>query len=415
MGWRESKKRLRLLLHLEKKRKRNRVYISSLQACFRRLNQAGVNYLVLRWFEDYPKFKRTAKREDVDFLVADHDIGLFFEVMDNCGGRIPCDVYSESGIGEASFFGMPYFPPFLARRMLERRKMEKEMFYVPCEEDYFFSMTYHVVYHKNVLAGVEPGVDPEIVHISVSHNPKRNYGNKLAQMVADFKIPYSGRMTLLELHHFLKSQGWAMPDDTIRRWPIQTPWLKYLVEGKRKESSGHGEMAVFVIRRFAKEYGLVEDILATLRSRFEIIEIKELTEAEVEQTSRIARGGNWGPGPGPVSGGPPAVIVVCFDHHPQAIPEHEQERMLATYPLVRNMNVMIKHEIRDSYNARIPRKHHCSFVHSADNEEEAVEYTRIFFGDEADRILKRIDLLRVRQNAIIIIDWERIVEGHSGS
>jgi len=396
MHLREIIKRFRLLLHLEKKRKRNRVYIANLETCFRRLNQAGVSYLVLRWFEDYPAFHRK-KNKDVDFLVADRDVRLFFKVMETrAGRRIPCDVYSETGIDETSYFGMSYYPPHLAAQMLERRKLEKGMFYVPSDEDYFLSFVYHTVYHKNVLAGVSSGIEDGLAEIPVSRNPSRDFYGKLTGMVDEFNVAYQGNITLLGLHKYLRSCGWAMPKETISHWPIQTPWLMYLTGEQPKLNPQNGEIALFVIREFAKKHNLIDDIVATVRTRFEVLEIKELNEKEVTRTSKLVRGGNWGPGPGPVSGGPPAVALVCFDHQPCPIPSDWYEEILAKHPLIQNMNIMIKTEIRDRYNATQPRKKHCSFLHSADNEREAEEYIQVFFQDESDRILEKIAQVRAK-------------------
>jgi len=82
--------------------------------------------------------------------------------------------------------------------------------------------------------------------------------------------------------------------------------------------------------------------------------------------------------------------------------------------VVGDMNVIIKREIQDRYNAKLPGKHHCSFVHSADNEEEAVEYTQIFFGDEADQILEKIRRLRGQYNALATASHRTAPEGSDG-
>lgn len=125
-------------------------YISSLLGpinFLKKFDELEIKYVVLRWFENLQELK------EVDLLVSDEDIKKVDEIFNSYPGIIPCDVYTVSGHFGCNYQSFPYYPPKLAKRILENRKKWKGMFWVPSTEDYFWSLLYHVVYHKGINSG----------------------------------------------------------------------------------------------------------------------------------------------------------------------------------------------------------------------------------------------------------------------
>ena len=78
------------------------------------LRKEDINYVVLRSFDKLPKLAREGG--DLDILVADKDELRVREFLNLNQGNIPIDIYSVSGLSAG---GLPYYPPPLARKILE--------------------------------------------------------------------------------------------------------------------------------------------------------------------------------------------------------------------------------------------------------------------------------------------------------
>ncbi len=61
---------------------------------------------------------------------------------------IKCDLYSVTAGHGADFVGGAYFPAALANAILQRRVRGQDAFYVPCDDDLYVSLLYHLAYQK---------------------------------------------------------------------------------------------------------------------------------------------------------------------------------------------------------------------------------------------------------------------------
>jgi hypothetical protein len=119
---------------------------------------------------------------------------------------------------------------------------------------------------------------------------------------------------------------------------------------------------------------------------FEIVETITFASERVETIARSLRGGNWGTGPWPKSGGEPVAAIVA--HDPAPIRPSRRERR--KFPQLANARLLKKDAIRDAFNANRPASDHCNAIHSSDNGREARDYLRIIAPERADEIVARV-------------------------
>ena len=125
-----------------------------LTGMFRSFDERSVRYAVLRWFERLPEIEPT---EDVDMLVADDSLADVLDILHAEPGIQPCDVYSESGLARSAYCGTPYYPPHVAKRILDGAVRHNDLCLVPNLRDYFHSLAYHAVYHKGPKSNLSRG------------------------------------------------------------------------------------------------------------------------------------------------------------------------------------------------------------------------------------------------------------------
>ena len=127
----------------EKIRKRARRYIPYNSAgnlgFFELLNRSNIRYVVLRWFDNAINQKI---EEDIDLLIHDEDIERFEKILNINVGIYPCDCYSINGVPGYDYLGMAYYPPRIAKEIIENRVKYKSKINVPHEKRYFLSLCY---------------------------------------------------------------------------------------------------------------------------------------------------------------------------------------------------------------------------------------------------------------------------------
>jgi hypothetical protein len=337
-------------------------------AFFRKLLRQNTQYVALRWFEDLP---HTAPGEDIDLLVADADLSVVENVLRPEKLGVPCDVYTVSGLPATDYRGMAYYPPYLADQILERRVLYKGLVSTPGSADYFLSLSYHAVYHKGPKAGVRSSLE----NLPLSDSPEHDYAGRLTALATECGIDY-GEMTMESLDHCLSQQGWRPPIDILAQLAPGNCWIKRRFFGSSDlDDPVFRGLVVFVLRERAIHLQAEADILEMLRSSgFHILAVKYLRADEVAYAARRIRGGNWGRGPWPISGGGPAVIVVAHDAHPRTVSQTLQQK----HALLDNARIpAAKDSIRNALNSRVRRSQQCNVIHSSDCWKHAVEYLRI--------------------------------------
>ncbi|MFC7404879.1 hypothetical protein [Georgenia alba] len=362
--------------------RRARRYLSpywGVEGLVERLREHHVRYAVLRWFEELPVI---APGEDLDLLVADADIDVVERLLDTEPGTIPVDLYSETGLTGTDYRGMAYYPPPLARQILERAVAHRSGCRVPAPADHLRSMAYHAVYHKGVPSGLPARATGER-----AADPEHDYAAVLGELAAAQGVDLEP--TLEGVDEYLAVEGWRPPPDTLRRLAATNPWVRPAEQGPAEVP----EPAVFLIREHTFDVLGTEEILRVLRTLgFEILLVRELDLDARARCAAHMRGGNWGRGPFPVSGGGPGTVVVAAHYGPRP----PGPRVRAQYPWLSNMDVLIaKSRIRDLLAARLPADRRFNAMHSADNEAEAWEYVALAVPDRDDAL--RAEIVRRRR------------------
>lgn len=113
---------------------------------FKELKRLKINYVVLRWHREVLKNKFD---DDVDLLCSDDDLKfiLKFCVLYN-NGNVTLDIYSVSGLSNTNYNGHPYYPPYLAEKILKSRVIYKNLLFIPSRKIYLLSFIYHLIFHK---------------------------------------------------------------------------------------------------------------------------------------------------------------------------------------------------------------------------------------------------------------------------
>jgi hypothetical protein len=367
---------------LKRKKVTARRFISpalGVQGFFRELQRRRVRYAVLRWFESLPAL---APGEDLDLLVADEDIPVVEEMLGRDTGLIPCDLYSVSGLANTAHRSMAYYPPAIARQILDRSIVLGTRIRVPNPEDHFRSLAYHAVYHKGETSGIPTSLDG----VQPTATPEHDYAAILSAQARALGIPVA--ITLEGLDEHLASVGWRPPIDTLGRIAVKNTWVRHrlpaLLDGAGTEHHG---LAVFLIRQGAIDLGYDRDIVALIRREgFHIVREKTLSPEDARRFRAGARGGNWNAGPYPKSGGSPAIAIVAFDPAPIR-PSAAQQ---AKHPCLDDARVLVKHRVRDLLNDRLPASEHSNMLHSSDNCREAWEYLRLAFPAEIDDLARML-------------------------
>jgi hypothetical protein len=195
--------------------------VLGIEKFFSVLNERGVRYTVLRWFEDLPHL---SKADDIDMLVDDDDLAKIKDLFVTLPTGISCDIYSVSPIPGASYRkGMSLYPSHLAREILETSIMYKQIYRVPDPWRHFLSLAYHAVYHWAEQSGLPyaQGDAPVVLP------RQRSYLEKLVVLAEACEIKISP--DLRSLHEFLTECGWSPRIDVLRALARRSSWLTALL------------------------------------------------------------------------------------------------------------------------------------------------------------------------------------------
>jgi hypothetical protein len=129
-------------------------------------------------------------------------------------------------------------------------------------------------------------------------------------------------------------------------------------------------------------HGLLEEL------GFEIVEHRVLDRAAAARCATKLRGGNWGQGPYPTSGGTPASMLVALHYDPRPGESSIRER----YPHLTNRDVLTaKEKLRALVNGRLTPERRCNPIHSSDSEDEAWEYLTVAMPNELSALRALIE------------------------
>jgi hypothetical protein len=352
----------------------------TLEQFFDELNTHDVRYVVLRWFETLPDVD---PGEDIDLLVADEDLAFVGTLLTS--ERVPprrqkFDVYTVSGLSGSDWRGIPYYPPRLAEGLLERSVLLRGRFRVPDAMDHFDSLSYHAVYHKGAASGLpETTGFPHPTGIG-----EHDYAGVLEEMAASSGL--SVPITLKGLDSYLDGKKLRPPLDTLDKLAEHNEWLRdHVDELFGPVDGGVPGLAVFVLR--ARAGHLLERVCDELRREgFEPLERISLDPATSARVRSAVRGGTWGRGPFPLSGGDPATFVVAYDLSASVgdAGSHDPTRVTKA-----------KLAIRSRLLADVPPAERYNPLHSSDNARQALDYLGLLHdAGVLPRVQDRIERIR---------------------
>lgn len=133
---------------------------NSLEQLFYVMNNT-IDYVVLRNFEKLPNEYRFKEHGDLDFLVANLDEAIFKTQAINVFSEenrvhYKIKVADEYILTDFRFVGDNYYDVIWQKNILKNRILSQKGFYKPCDEDYFYSLVYHVLIHKLNIADDYP-------------------------------------------------------------------------------------------------------------------------------------------------------------------------------------------------------------------------------------------------------------------
>jgi hypothetical protein len=371
------------------RRRRPKLAVGNLSAFFRELNERGVTYVVLRWFDELPLDEATERRYDgdMDLMVDSRCFHEFCRVVAAHPGRIKIDLYSEGVQMGTGYVRLPYYPPPKALEMLTHRTLYKNAFYVPAPQIYLYSLCYHLTYHKGLLSGLDTGLDgarnPVVNRHSVVEELRR-----LAERVGE-TLPEP--ITLFSLHQWLRERYWDMPYDLLARWGKPDEWhrllQRHLEHVLQEQLGGLHDIIVFMIREDAVQQKADDVIMEKLRAKFVVLDKVKLEGEAVRRVMNETRGADWTKHKSTLMI-PPVYAVVC--HDPAPVPVPPDSKLGKIHFNVHNNNVFYKHELRDWLEERYPGASG-NFLHVSDNDLESMAYLLAVYGkDQMDAARERL-------------------------
>jgi len=338
------------------------------------LKQEKIKYIVLRFFDALPELHREAG--DLDLLVADEDRPKVLNYLSSVHSQAREDA-GDVRVGLHSVSGepgmIPYYPPPIAREMLDQAIPGPAGSMIPKPKDALLSMIYHALYHskKGYASGIPSGLSKH-----QDRYPENDYLGLILDKATELSLNVG--KTMEDMDEFLALEGWRPKIDTLAKIAETNAWVRdRFFSSKRHRAEG---LAVFVLREWVVRANLVEDFISEIRSEgFVILRNKILNKSEKKYMHDHLRGGTWGADDdGNTEFWEPSAVLILIDPECASLPanyaagvEHFRIRKL-------------KERLREKFdNAR-------SSVHSTDNSGESWDYIESCYPDQTDAIKNEI-------------------------
>jgi hypothetical protein len=342
------------------------------------LRAENINYVVLRFYEKLPALYREAG--DIDILLSNEDKERVQEYLTE-NKHLLTGVSKDIRLGLHAVSGengsIPYYPPPLARQILDRAIDGPAGSRIPSPEDALQSFIYHALYHakKGYAAGI-----PSALKEHTEKHPENDYVGVIQKMAKSLGV--SPGKTMEELDDYLAAEGWRPKLDTLSKLGDTNAWVydRFFALGQ----GGPVGLAVFMLREWIFEKGLADQAVRIIKENgFMVIREKVLSADEKKRASETLRGGSWGENPdGTTAGWLPAVALVVVDTKCVKMPpayargyEHFK---------IRNLKKVLRAAFDMGDRAA---------VHSTDNAHESWEYIDICFTDEVEIIQHEFESL----------------------
>lgn len=341
----------------------------------------GIKYVVLRWFESLPEI---VDDDDLDILVADDHIEQVLSIIEKKSTvGIACDVYSVSGRMGTKYKGVPYYPPHLAREILDSSQLHRGSIPVPDTQRYFYSLAYHAVYHKGRRSDLSK--QGEEKRESSAATSKHSHFDKLCALRDELRLGVS--IDFDSLANFLHEHSWEPGLDLLRKLGESNGWARELYKKRASSRQPIDGLGVFILRNWAVRKGWAPHVLVRLqKAGFVIIMVQELMGDRQSRAHAYLRGGNWGSSREfPVNSGGPAMLIAVFDPDPKPVAEGDRKQ----YPHMSNGRIIeIKREIRAMMNKGREPDALVNSLHTSDDESEAVYYLELIVPETLPQVRK---------------------------
>lgn len=298
--------------------------------------------------------------EALTVLIDDEDVGSVRRLVTPWPAGEPIEAYSPTGLPGFAFGDMPLMPPRLARQILDGAE-QIDGISTANPMDSFFVDLYRLVY----LGGPQASLPAESA--GTQDIP---LASAIAAQAALLGVPLDGPITLDALDALLRTHDWQPPLDMLERIGCWNPWVaeKLRQAGQWVGAEPPG-MTVFYLRQRAIDEGKTDLVLNTLRSSgFRLLAAPTLTPQQMADIAAHVRGGNWGRGPFPLSGGDPGAVYIAHDANPLPV----DDGMMRQFPLLDNNRIqLVKQRVRDAVHAGLSRPQRYNAMHSTDNSVQA--------------------------------------------
>lgn len=339
------------------------------------LKSEKISYVVLRFYEKLPELHREAG--DLDILVSDIDkpkVEQFLKKHEDKSRNFLEDIRVglHSVSGEPGL--IPYYPPPLAREMLDRSVDGPAGSRIPSPEDALRSLIYHALYHAK--KGYSSGI-PSSLSTHIDKYPENDYAGAIAKMAESLSVKVGNNME--ELDEYMAQEGWRPKLDTLAKIAETNAWVRDRFFNERNHDVAG--LAVFVLREWVRDHGLIEDIIKYFDTQgYTVVRTKSLTGKEQENAANILRGGTWGTNnDGSTDGWLPSEVVVVIDRACAKLPP--------TYAVgFEKFRIRkLKEEMRQKFDTN-----GLSSMHSTDNSRESWEYIEVCFPDDVSVIREEV-------------------------
>jgi hypothetical protein len=353
------------------------------------LNNRGVTYVVL------PPVSASWESKRAGLLVRDEHISLIRDLITRKPLGQQLAIYSVTDLPGFTFqqhwryvtdaTNMAVLPPFLAEALLAGARLDERGARVPATEDLLLWEIYRALYLSgNAYFAPGPGNGRSPILIGPSAQSITDLGRKTAAHLLE-------PLTLETLDRHLAASGWEPPYDVLRRL---SPWNNWAASKVRRADAKRPieepGMVVFFVRQAVRTNGLEADVARIIETTgFELLKTFDLDEEQLAVAAQTMRGGNWGPGACPVSGGPPVSIIICHDVLPTSVPDNVRR----LYPHLDNGHILdAKLRCRELIQDRLPRDRRFNPVHSTDDSGHAWEVIRMFAAEDEQALRDTVEL-----------------------
>lgn len=350
------------------------------EVLFNWLKEENIKYVVPRFYETLPDLHREGG--DLDLLVTNEDLeklkNYLREQTEKCpdtnDGSIPVGLHSVSRAD-----GLPYYPPPLAQRMIDRSVDGPAGSRIPAPEDALNSFIYHVLYHGKGYATNIPstqGGKPETI-------PENDYGAVIKKKAEAVGVKVGE--TMEDLDDYMASVGWRPKRDTLAKIAERNAWVR----DRFFADADHGGtgLTVFIVKEKAVDDGMLDKMVKHFKKDgLNIIRHFVFTDSQKKLATEHIRGGNWLGPKGDAKGLLPAAMIIATDPQCANLPPayaSDYERLWSKRR---------KGKLRSEFDTH----GEASLVHAADNTIEAWEYIEYCLSDEIKKIREEVE-----QNATV--------------